>query len=209
MRLVPPYSSLQQAMEALDNGGRFYHWASHARDELVTAAELRKEAKILARDNISAMFFAVATSKLSDQDRARLNAKLADDAREVMAKFGPRRLSPSAFQDSAEQKGSYLLEGEVRVVEDEARLGFVPVTTMVNNVPMTTSTPVGKLYTVYELDGVANCEVLVSKRCDLLSGRVLFAGGLKQCSIDKKRFAESKVPEFWRLDVGYASVADS
>ena len=46
MEMVFPYRNVEDALEELDNGGRFYNFFTKKDDEVVTASELYKAAGV-------------------------------------------------------------------------------------------------------------------------------------------------------------------
>jgi hypothetical protein len=69
MRQILPYKTLQGALNALDNGGRFYNVFTKAKDEVITDNELYKAAGVSSGKAQAFLFFELALLNLPDTDK--------------------------------------------------------------------------------------------------------------------------------------------
>ena len=93
--LVRPYSTLAGAKAALDNGGRFWNLFSSAGDDRVSKGELAKAAGVLLNEAKSFLFFDMAVTKLSADEKAQVVAMLTPKQARRYREHGPKTLSPA------------------------------------------------------------------------------------------------------------------
>lgn len=186
MHEVQTYSSLDEAIRALDNGGRFYHFFSKAGDDVITPAELHKVAGAFGNDRTASLFFSLATWDLDETEQRKLDARLEPDTRMLLSQHQPQVLAPDSFQDEAEIGKPVIVEGEVRVVDDETETGMIFVPVMVNNVMTMQMLPTSTSYTVYQVGDGPRCHVLAAKRDKPLGGAVRFGGLIKESPPEEK-----------------------
>ena len=180
MHEVQPYASLDDATKALDNGGRFYNFFSKAGDDAITPAELRKVAGAFGNDRTASLFFSLATWNLGDADQRKLDTLLEPDTRALLDTHQPELFTPTSFQGDAETGKPAIVEGEVRVVDDETETGMILVPLMINNVTTMQVIPTANHYMVYQVGDGPRCHVLTPKRAEPLSGTIRFGGVVKE-----------------------------
>ena len=186
MQEAKPYTSLEEATEALDNGGRFFHFFSKAGDDVITPAELRKVAGAFGNDRTAAMFFQLATWNLSEADHRKLQALLDPETRLLIDEHRARVLGPEAFETDAEVGHPVIVEGAIRLLDDETKTGMILVPVIINNVTTIQMIPTSTTYTVYEVGGEDGCAVLTPKRSTPLKGTIRFAGLAKETPAPEK-----------------------
>ena len=186
MRKIQPYKSLDGALRALDNGGRFFNVFTKAGDHVVTAAELKKVAGVLGNDVAAAMFYALAISDLDDTARLKLRNALGPKASDLVRRIPVRSLTPETFAVEARAGKPCLVEGRVKKFKDVKVTGmiFMPIST--GKTTMIMPIPTEDHYTVYELDGPnpeRECLVLTPKSHEL-RGVYRFAGLPKEAQVE-------------------------
>ena len=78
MKQITPYKTLQGALNALDNGGRFYNIFTKAKDEVITGSELYKAAGVISGKAQALLFFELALSDLPETDRDKVIQRLSN-----------------------------------------------------------------------------------------------------------------------------------
>lgn len=81
MKQIVPYKTLQGALNALDNGGRFYNVFTKAKDEVITDSELYKAAGVFSGKAHVFLFFELALSDLPKADRDQVIQCLSPELR--------------------------------------------------------------------------------------------------------------------------------
>ncbi|MGD8499894.1 MAG: hypothetical protein PVJ86_04560, partial [Phycisphaerales bacterium] len=90
MKQIVPYKTLQGALKALDNGGRFYNVFAKARDEVITDSELYKAAGVFSRQTHAFLFFELALSDLSEAGRDQVIQHLSPELRSSYLEQRPK-----------------------------------------------------------------------------------------------------------------------
>ena len=76
MKKITPYRTLQGALNALDNGGRFYNVFTKAGDDVITDSELYRAAGVYSGQDKAFLFVEMALSKLSEAEKSKLIQQL-------------------------------------------------------------------------------------------------------------------------------------
>ena len=190
MRKVEPYRSFDGANRALDNGGRLWNLFTEAADRVITKAEIAKAGG--GGGWIGALlFFDLSTSRLNEGEREELVHRLSPKLRRRWRQQGPEVVTPAGLDRLENTKRPYLVEGVARKVEEKSlTTAFIPITTMIGNVPITTMTPITEVFAVYEVRGDRGGTglVLARKGSGLKDGtRARFAGTLRPGQAGKEK----------------------
>jgi len=152
MQEIVPYQSGEAALEALDNGGRFYNIFTAASDGEITAAELAKVAGSFMDFQRMFLYLDLATEHLSEPDRATVVAALSADLRQSYDLERPRHFTVSEACDHGVPAQSAIVAGTPRHVDSRTRFSYfmmIPVQT--GNVSSMMMVPIMDQYDVYEV----------------------------------------------------------
>jgi hypothetical protein len=179
MRKVDPYRSFDGASRALDNGGRPWNLFTHAADRVITRAEIGK-AGGAGGWAAKLVFFDLVTSCLDEGEREELARRLEPKLRARWLRERPVHRPCGDLRPEDEPKRPRVVEGRVRrVAAGDDRVGCVPVTVIVANVPMTSMVPATKVHDVFEVgEGGDTCLVLARRGTSMEEGRRARFGGL-------------------------------
>jgi hypothetical protein len=130
LREIRPYATAQGARAALDNGGRFYNLFTHARDEVIDAAELARAAGVLGQGQKATLFYEMALADLDAGQRAQVTALLSPELATRLVQQQPQVLLPSAVEAQGRAGGTAIVSGYPVFVEDRTQFsGFIMVST--------------------------------------------------------------------------------
>ncbi len=150
MRRIEPYRTVAGARRALDNGGRFFNLFTKAGDDVLSRAELARAAGVLGSDQAAFLYFALATSGLSDDEQATLLTHFDDDLRRRHRRHAPTTLEPGSFETSARAAKPFVVEGSTRSVDSRSDFtGFMMVPTMTGKVTTFTMVPIFDAFDLY------------------------------------------------------------
>jgi hypothetical protein len=111
MKQIVPYRTLQGALNALDNGGRFYNVFTKARDEVITNSELYKAAGIFSGKAQAFLFFELALSDLSEIDREQVIQCLSPELRSTYLRQRPKHTEIEVFEQEAQETDAVIVTG--------------------------------------------------------------------------------------------------
>lgn len=177
MEEIKPYTSFEEAMQELDNGGRFYNLFTEAQDEVITPAELSKVSGVFLTKQKMILFLEMALSRLDEQAKAKVLSKLDDRLQLHYQNYKPLQLTVSeAIKEHS--PSSIILTGTPKPnISKSALEGFVLI-------------PIGKtfmlvpildVYDIYELNEEYTAEkplIAHSKRSVKLPEQKLMVGGI-------------------------------
>ena len=182
MKQIIPYTSFQEAIEAFDNGGKFFNLFSHARDGVVSPAELGQVAGIPNNKQAMILYLVMSISRLDNRSKERVLARLDTQLFDMYEKYRPVHMSLDQALDRGKPGISTTMVGMLKKVSTSADLGgniMVPV--VVGTETNYTMVPVENSYEVYELSSEYTDRVIMvahSKEKQGLPERKLRVGGM-------------------------------
>lgn len=182
MKHIIPYTSFQEAIEAFDNGGKFFNLFSHAHDGVVSPAELGKVAGVANDKQAMILYLVMSISRLDNRSRERVLARLDSHLFDIYEKFRPVHMSLDQMLERGKAGVSATLVGTIKKISTSTDFGgsiMVPI--VVGAVTSFTMVPLENSYEVYELhsdhsDNVAM--VAHHKEKESLPERKLRVGGM-------------------------------
>lgn len=146
MRKVIPYTTVEGAARALDNGGRFFNLFSRINDEVVDSSELSKAAGVYSASATAFLHFEMALMGLERPEKARVLSLLSPKLGTRYRAERPWLLKPSEVESVGRAGNAIITEGHPVLVEDRTRLSRFLV-----SVGTATLIPIFHEYDVYEL----------------------------------------------------------
>ena len=157
MKQIVPYRTLQGALNALDNGGRFYNVFTKASDEVITDSELYKAAGVFSGKAQAFLFFELALSDLSEIDREQVIQCLSPELRSAYLKKRPKHTEIEVFEQEAQETDAVIVEGFPVFLEDKTQFsGFVMIPICAGKVTTFMMIPIFDMYDVYEVYSDSN-----------------------------------------------------
>ncbi len=154
MKKVTPYKTKRNAIAALDNGGRFYNWASKARDGTITTAELRKAAGVFSGVQNIMVYLEMSLAEFEEDERRRVLAHLSTDLKGKYNSHRPNYLRSDDDLNRFEDGASAIVTGVPRLVDSKNEFtGFIMIPMTTGEVTTFTMVPIIEQYDIYELEG--------------------------------------------------------
>ena len=149
MQRIHPCATLDAALNALDNGGRFYHLFSDARDEVIDAGELARAAGVIGDRQKVWLYFDMALADLSSDHTEQVVRRLSPALREQRARHRPRSIDPADLAGGGVDAGdAVVVTGIPHYTNDESHFrGFITMVT-----PVTALIPIIEVYQTYLLE---------------------------------------------------------
>ncbi|BDD12356.1 hypothetical protein FUAX_47880 (plasmid) [Fulvitalea axinellae] len=185
MKNPVPYKSLSEALDALDNGGRFFNFFTKAHDGVISSAEVEKAGGFLGDIAKAVLFMEMSLSRLSPSNQKTVLSRLDKGMRKSYVKYRPQRLSPEKISSEGKAETNIILTGVPRHTDSKTLLsGTIQVPIQIDGVMTFLSTPILEEYEVYEV-GEGNssevCCVAIHKEFGPLpKQRILMGGQLKE-----------------------------
>lgn len=182
MKHIIPFTTFHEAIEAFDNGGKFFNLFSHAHDGVVSPAELGKIAGVSNDKQAMILFLIMSISRLDNHSRERVLARLDSELFDLYEKYRPVHMSLDQLAERGKAGISTTLVGTPKKISTSTALGgsiMVPV--VVGSVTSFTMVPIVTAYEIYELSSEETEAVVMiahHKEKDPLPERKLRVGGM-------------------------------
>ncbi|MEM1135001.1 MAG: hypothetical protein AAGI07_04115 [Bacteroidota bacterium] len=152
MKKIEAYGNIDEAVKALDNGGRFYNILTKKNDGIISEAELGKVGGIFNDTQKMILFFELSTSKLNQTKKEALISKMEEDLRTTFGKYKPQELLPSEADEKGMISSNAIIKGIPKLIETKSDFnGFIMVPIIANNVTTFVMVPIIDQYDIYEL----------------------------------------------------------
>ncbi len=152
MKKIKPYKSLRGALQALDNGGRFYNLFTQAGDQVISSKELYKAAGVISDKTSAVLFFELALSQLADGDKRQVIARLAPQLKELRRDQKILSPAPGNFARSATEGQGILVAGYPRFLHDKSQFsGFIMIPISTGNTTTFMMIPIYEQFDLYEV----------------------------------------------------------
>lgn len=152
MKEIAPYTNSAEAMEALDNGGRFYNLMSKANDGLITKAELAKVGGLFNDAQKMMLFLDMSLSKLDAKASGGIRASLEPSLQKAYQKYQPKWLSIPEANSIEHLASGLIVKGIPTLKESKSEFsGFIMVPISTGSTTTFTMIPLIDQYDVYEL----------------------------------------------------------
>ncbi len=148
MELIKPFTSASQAIDLLDNGGKFYNIFTSADDDIISPSEVGKLAGVVFEKQKAVLYLQLALSKLSSREQLEVEGRFDDTLSENYAKFQAETLHSVRNLNDNKISTNVIIRGTVRKIEEA---GYVTGFIQIPVVDTFTLIPISETYTVYEL----------------------------------------------------------
>lgn len=199
MKKISPYKEINEALVALDNGGRFYNILTKPNDGIITQSELGKIGGLFNDKQQIILFLEMSMTSLKDQEKETILSQLDKELKQNYLKYKPQKLVPSEANEKGIIASNAILTGVPRLVDNKSDFkGFIFVPIMAGKVMTFALIPIIENYDVYELRDEKTSETFIiahSKNSKKLPNeKVIIAGLLKEIKAEKDE--ESKPAKF-------------
>lgn len=185
MKKIEPFESVAEALAALDNGGQFYNFLTHAEDGFISTAEASKAAGLFAGKKQVVLFLQLALSKLAQNERDVIISKFDEALTACYQQY--RGITLAHHQLNRVEIGTQvLLKGTAKFTADRSDLnGFVFIMAGGAMVPV----PIIEAYDVYNFvdDTQDTFPVVHAKgKAQFPDRQMTVAGVVKEIKSEKK-----------------------
>ncbi len=152
MKKVTPYKSLNGAMKALDNGGRFYNFLTQANDGEVTSAELAKAAGVFSDTQRMIIYLEMTLSDFDKNLKNNVLSHLSTDLKRKYEKYLPAYMLPSEAEKVSKVNASAIITGVPKKVDSKNELtGFIMIPISTGKTMSMIMVPIFEKYDIYEV----------------------------------------------------------
>jgi hypothetical protein len=152
MRQIVPYKTVRGALNALDNGGRFYNVFTKAKDEVITDSELYKAAGVFSGKAQAFLFFELALLDLPDTDKDQIIQCLSPELRSIYLRQRPKCTEIGLFEEEAQETDAVIIAGYPVFLEDKTQFsGFIFIPMFTGKSMIFTMIPIFDKFDVYEV----------------------------------------------------------
>ena len=152
MKQIVPYKTLQGALNALDNGGRFYNVFTKAGDEKITDSELCRAAGVFSRKAHAFLFFELALSNLSEADKDQVIRRMSPGLRSAYLGQRPKHKEIQVFEMTSRETEPVIVAGFPVFLEDKTQFsGFIMIPICTGKITTFTMIPIFDKFDVYEV----------------------------------------------------------
>ncbi len=162
MKKITPFKNVADAMEALDNGGRFFNFLSKADDGTIDQSELGKVVGVFSDKQQMIIFLELSMIDLSVAEKNTIISKLETKLQKSYHKYKPQKLQISEVSKMGEISSSAMVSGIPHKIDSKTQFnGFIMFPIIVNNVTTFTMIPLIDHYEVYEIQDVNSDEKIM------------------------------------------------
>jgi hypothetical protein len=197
MNTIKPYKKINEALAALDNGGRFYNLFTKADDGIITAAEIGKTGGVFNNKQQNILFLETSLLKLNSNDKNAILSKLDEKLKEDYLKFKPQCLLPSEVNEKGKIASGLIVSGVPKLIESKTHFnGFIMIPIMVGKIMTFTMLPMYERYDVYELrdETTSKSFIIAHSKSDqkLQEEKITLAGIIKELKTSKSENCKTK-----------------
>lgn len=160
MEQINPYSSASQAIDALDNGGKFYNIFTKADDDLISQSEVSKVAGAGFQKQKGVLFLQLAMSKLSEREQLEVIGIFDDNLLENYNKYKPEEITSYQAFNGLNAGTGIVVNGIPKKIDSEGIIsGYISIPV----IDVFTLIPISETYIVYEIkDEETGVSILVA-----------------------------------------------
>ncbi|WP_108804484.1 hypothetical protein [Aquimarina sp. Aq107] len=200
MRKITPYSDKDQAIQTLDNGGRFYNILTKADDGVISQSELGKVSGLFSDKQKMILFLDLATSNLSDKDREEIISALSKELRSVYNQYTVKKMVVNEVKEKGELSTNIVITGVPKRIASKSDFnGFIMVPIVAGKVTTFSMIPIVDTYDVYEITSDDSLDTFVIAHAKggqrLPEKKIKVAGVLKELKSQKDETDSEKYLE--------------
>lgn len=182
IKKLKPYSTIEDALKSLDNGGRFFNLLAKSEDGVITPSEIVKVGGVFDDRQRMILFLEMALLKLTQSERDTLISKLENDLQRRYRKYKPQRLLPSEAISKGEVASNALITGVPVLIDSKSEFrGFLLIPIMKERTNALSIISLREDYDVYELKDEKSSEpflVAHAKGSEKLPNAKITIGGV-------------------------------
>lgn len=185
MKELIPYKNIDDAIQSLDNGGRFYNIQTKAKDGVINQSELGKVGGVFNGKQQMILFLEMSILKLGQSEKTSVITKLDRDLTKTYKKYKAQELLPSEANTKGIISSNAIITGIPKLIDHKSDFeAFIMFPLMIGNVTTFMMIPLVDEYDVYELRDEESSETfLVAHLKDskkLPNKKMIMGGVLKE-----------------------------
>ncbi len=201
MKEIETYENINEALESLDNGGRFYNFQTKANDGIINQAELGKVGGFFNDQQQMILFLEMSILRLKQTEKAAIVSNFDCDLTDTYQKYKSQELLPSEANSKGILASNAIITGIPKLVDSKVDFeGFILFTMIIGNMTSFMMIPLVDQYDVYELRDEVSSETFIIahlKESERLPNKKVILGGvLKELkSSEEEEVAKGKFLE--------------
>ncbi|TXD83819.1 hypothetical protein ESY86_07165 [Subsaximicrobium wynnwilliamsii] len=204
MKKISPYKQIDEALLALDNGGRFYNILTKSNDGIISQSELGKIGGLFNDKQKMILFLEMSMISFEDEEKEIILSKLDGDLKQTYLKYKSQKLLPSEANEKGILASNAILTGVPKLVDKKSDFnGFIMVPIMAGKAMIFVMIPIIDNYNIYELRDEKTSDTFIiahSRNSEKLPNKkIIIAGLLKELKSEKNE--DSKTVKF--LEANY------
>ncbi|MFA5299412.1 MAG: hypothetical protein WC389_14575 [Lutibacter sp.] len=182
MKKIEPYFNINEAIQSLDNGGRFYNIQTKAKDGIINQSELGKVGGIFNDKQQMILFLEMSILKLNQSDKNSIISTLDSDLKKTFQKYKSLELLPSEANSKGIISSNAIITGIPKLIDSKSNIeGFILFPIMSGNVTTIMMIPLIDEFDVYELRDEESSETFLIahlKDSERLPSKKMIIGGV-------------------------------
>lgn len=152
MKQIIPYQNSGEALQQLDNGGRFYNLFAKAGDGEINSSELSKVAGTFNEKQKLILFLELSMAELSREEQIHIVSKLDEQLRKNFLRYKAQELMASEAQASGVLASNAIITGIPTLKDAKSEFqGLILIPIFTGNVMSFIPIPIMDQYDVYEI----------------------------------------------------------
>jgi len=152
MHEIIPFNTTEEALQTLDNGGRFFNFLTKPGDGTITGSELKKAAGVVSGNSQAFLFLTLSLSSLPIEQRDNIIAQMEPDLKQKYLDSLPFELELEEFEQKASTSHGVIVSGYPKFLEDKTEFtAFIMIPIMTGKTMTFTMIPIFDQFDVYEL----------------------------------------------------------
>ncbi|MES2826941.1 MAG: hypothetical protein V4687_02250 [Bacteroidota bacterium] len=197
MKQITPYKNAADAVQSLDNGGRFYNLLTTADDGIISSAELAKVGGLFNEKQKMILFLELSLHELENEAKEAVISKLDDGLKASYEKYRAQVLLPSEAGEIGVLAKNAIITGVPKVIASTTKFtAMVMIPIMAGKVMTMIMIPISEKYDVYELRDEATSDTFLiahaKEATKLPEEKIIVAGVLKELKPEKGEKTEAK-----------------
>lgn len=190
MTKLEPYENKVEAIQSLDNGGRFYNIQTKAKDGVINQTELGKVGGFFNDKQQMILFLEMSISKLDQLEKDSIIEKLDSDLKTTYKKYKSQELLPSEAIANGIISSNAIIRGIPKLIDYKHDFEwFILFPIIASNITSIIMIPLIEQYSVYELrDEKSSDSFLIAHLKDskqLPNKKIIIGGVLKELKINE------------------------
>ncbi|HKK39192.1 MAG TPA: hypothetical protein VJ949_07230 [Cryomorphaceae bacterium] len=190
MKKIEPYSTIENALKSLDNGGRFFNLLAKAEDGVINPSEIVKVGGVFDDRQEMMLFLEMALVKLNQAEKDTLISKLEIELQKKYRKYKPQVLLPSEAKSKGVIDSNALITGVPVLIDSTSEFrGFVIIPIMKERPNALSIISLRDDYDVYELRDEKSAENFIVAHSSgaekLPNAKITIGGVLKEYNHSK------------------------